>query len=303
MKYVAFLPPQGMSSVYAALGGYGTIEPVRDTKRLLSTISASHDDCLVIDPALITPQIAEAIAANVAEFPRALVAFSSVSTTALECAVILAQRTRARFVFRGTPNDRSALERALLLIPYSDLCTALLSRIESNIDRLPPAFRGRVLAMFANGDGPHSPDALSAASALTRRTLDRYLADAGFSSARRLVEAAHITTGYRAITATRIPLKTIASMLGYTVPRTMDAQFTLLLQTTTGQLRARPLPYIEVADRLAAGLTDREAAQDDATPDSKSMDGDTKPSLTLIDGRPRHRHVRLRASGDTGTKP
>lgn len=292
-----------MGSVYAALAGHGTIEPIRDTRGLLAAIASSEDECLVIDPALITPAVAETVSANLVEFSRPSVAFSSVTTAALESAVILAQRTPTRFVFRGTPNDRSALQRALLLIPDRDLCAAMLSRIAGPMDRLPPAFRARLLAMFANGDGPHSPDALSAASALTRRTLDRYLAEAGFVSARRLVEAAHIITGYRAITTSQIPLKSIASMLGYTVPRTMDAQFMLLLDTTSGQLRAEPLPCEEIADRLALRLTERGPHQDQDRSDSRNTSGDSKPSLTLIDGKPRHRHVRLKASGETGSKP
>lgn len=292
-----------MGCVYAALAGYGTIDSIPDARRLVAALASPHDDCLVIDPALITPAIAEAIAVNLAEFPRAVVAFSSVSTAALESAVILAQRTPARFVFRGTPNERSALERALLLTPDAELRAALLSGIDSQLNRLPPAFRDRLLTMFRTGDGPHSPDALSAATALTRRTLDRYLADAGFVSARRLIEAAHITSGYRAITTSRIPLKSIASMLGYTASRTMDAQFMLLLDTTSGKLRAQPLSFVEAAERLALRLTQREAKQDRDISHSRDPAGNGRPALTLINGKTRTRHVRLRASGEPGTKP
>lgn len=292
-----------MGCVYAALAGHGTIDSIPDARRLVAALAAPGDDCLVIDPALITPAIAESIAVNLAEFPRAVVAFSSVSTAALESAVILAQRTPARFIFRGTPNDRSALQRALLLTPDAELRAALLFRIDSHLNRLPPAFRDRLMTMFRTGDGPHSPDALSAATAFTRRTLDRYLADAGFVSARRLIEAAHITAGYRAITTSRIPLKSIASMLGYTASRTMDAQFMLLLDTTSGKLRARPLSFVEVAERLALRLTQREPRQERDISHTRAPAENGRPALTLINGRTRTRHARLRASGEPGTKP
>lgn len=301
MRYIVFLAPQAMGCVYTALGGYGIIESIPDARQLLAALAFPHDDCLVLDPALLTSGTAQSIAARLAQFPRPVVAFSSVNITALENAVILAQRTPACFVFRGTANERSALERAILLTPDVELWTAILARIDSQLNLLPPAIRDRVVAMFRTGDGPHSPDALSAAVALTRRSIDRHLADAGFVSARRLVEAAHLTSAYRAITRSRIPLTTIASLLGYKAPRTMDAQFTLLLDTTSGKLRTRPLRIAEAADTIAARLTDRKPHQKSDT--SRKLAADVKPSLTLINGRSRPRHVRLKASGEPVTKP
>ncbi len=290
-----------MGYVYAALGGYGIIDSIPDTRQLLAALAFPNDDCLVFDPALVTAGIAQSIAASLAQFPRPVVAFSSVSTAALESSVILAQRTPARFVFRGTANERSLLERALLLTPDAEFWTALVSRLDSNLNLLPPVIRDRLLAMFRTGDGPHSPDALSAAVSLPRRSMDRYIADAGFVSARKLVEATHLTSAYRTITRSRIPLTTIASLLGYKSQRTMDAQFTLLLDTTSGKLRARPLRAAEAADTLALRLTERKPRQKSNV--SGSPAEDAKPSLTLIHGRPRPRHVRLKASGEPVTKP
>jgi AraC-like DNA-binding protein len=301
LRYIVFLAPQAMGCVYSALGGYGTVDSMADVRQLVAALALPHDDCLIIDPALITADNAQLIAANLAQFPRPVVAFSSVNTAALDCIVVLAQRTPARFVFRGTANERSALAHAILLSPDADLCAALLSRIDVQLELLPPGIRERVLAMFRVGDGPHSPDALSAAVSLTRRSIDRHLADAGFVSARRLVEAAHLTSAYRVITRSNIPFNTIASLLGYKSQRTMDAQFTLLLDTTSGKLRARPLHVAEAADTLALRLTARKPHQKSDV--SRKPAEDARPSLTLINGRPRPRHVRLKASGEPVTKP
>jgi len=290
-----------MGYVYAALGGHGIIDSIPDARQLLTALDFPNDDCLVLDPALVTPDIAQSIAASFAQFPRPVVAFSSVSTAALESSVILAQRTPARFVFRGTVNERSALERAIVLTPDAEFCAAVLARLEANLNLLPPAIRERLVAMFRTGDGPHSPDALSAAVALPRRSMDRYIADAGFVSTRKMVEATHLTSAYRAITRSRIPFTTIASLLGYKSQRTMDAQFTLLLDTTSGKLRTRPLKVAEAADTLALRMTERKPRKQSDVPDNAAED--VKPSLTLIQGRPRPRHVRLKASGEPVTNP
>src|SRR6185437_15222821 len=127
-----------MGYVYAALGGHGIIDSIPDARQLLTALDFPNDDCLVLDPALVTPDIAQSIAASFAQFPRPVVAFSSVSTAALESSVILAQRTPARFVFRGTVNERSALERAIVLTPDAEFCAAVLARLEANLNLLPP---------------------------------------------------------------------------------------------------------------------------------------------------------------------
>ena len=285
--------------MYGILVGYGTVDSVLDisdtrrvesdvdARRLLAAIAAPNDDCLVIDPSLITPAVAESIADILREFPRPLVAYSSVTTAALDSAVVLARRTDARFVFRGTANEQSALQQALLLTPDVELRVVLLSKIEPQMSRLPLALRHRLREMFLTGDGVRSLDALAMSvmpttaklahgallrqmstqhpptvgtprsRVLTRRTLDRQLGKAGFVSGKRLLEAARVISGYSAVTAPRVPLKNIARMLGYTV-RTMNAQFMSMLGVSCTELRRMPLSPDEVAERLAKKLTERE---------------------------------------------
>lgn len=286
--------------MHTALNRHGTLSILPDSRRLLAELATPAADCLILDPALLTPSVAETTAALLAEYPRDVVAFSSVTTAALQSAVILAQRTSARFVFRGTPNERSALERALLLTPYAELSALVLALIEPQMNHLPAVIRDRVAAMFRDGDGPHSPDALAAATALTRRSVDRCLADAGFVSARRLVEAARTTSGYRAITTPGIPLVRIAEMLGYNAKRTMDAQLNVLLDTNSGALRARPLSCAEAASRLARSLTDAAYRETRKGPRARSDDpGTVKPSLRLIRSETQTSRGRRKASGDT----
>jgi hypothetical protein len=286
--------------VHSTLAGSGTVHTLLDVRHLLSELASPHDECLVLDPALLTPSVVETIATRLTEYPRDVVAFSSVTTAALESAVILAQRTSARFVFRGTPNEKAALERALLLTPDAALRSAVLALIEPNLERLPSGIRDRLVSMFRTGDGPHSPDALAAATAVTRRSMDRYLSDAGFPSTRLLVEAAHITSGYRAITGSQIPLRNIAAMLGYSGQRTMDAQLKVLLGVTSAALRAHPLTCDEAARRITLQLTGRETRRRRTVdvPRAATASG-TEAHLKLIRGDSPVAHVRRKASGET----
>lgn len=301
MRYAVLLSPHAVARVHTALSGHGTVDVLLDDRELLAELAVPRDECLVVDPALLTPALAEIVAARLQEFPRAFVAFSSVTTAALESAVILAQRSSARFVFRGTPNERSALERALLLAPDSTLGLAVLATLDANMSRLPSGVRTRVASMFRNGDGPASPTALAAASALARRSLDRYFADAGFVSARRVIEAARVTTAYRAITTSRTPLNHVASMLGYRSQRTLDAQLQLLLDTTCGRLRAEPLTVAEAARRLAMRLTQRATPRTSRSRRRDATQADPRRSgaaLVLLSGKSNSRAARKTATGE-----
>lgn len=297
LRYTALLPAQSLARVHTALDGTGSVDVVMDARALLASLATPRDDCLVVDPALITPVDAEMIAANITEFPRAMIAYSSVTTAALESAVVLAQGTPARFVFRGTPNERSALERALLA-PSTELGSALLAILGTNMNSLPAGLRERVATMFRNGDGPASPDALAAASTLSRRSLDRYLADAGLVSARRVIETARVMSAYRAIITSRTPLVRVAAMLGYKAQRTLDAQLAILLDTTSGKLRAAPLPFAEAARRLALRLTIREIQPVKETPRPQRVTDGGVTKLKLVDGDTHTRPARRTASRD-----
>jgi hypothetical protein len=294
------LNSSALACVHAALGNHGSVRQLSSVRKLLAELASPAADCLVLDPALLSPSVAETVATELAEFPRDVVAFSSVTTAALESAVILAQRTSARFVFRGTPNERSALERALMLTPYAELHTMVLGLIDPQLNRLSPVMRDRIVSMFRTGEGPYSPEALAAATALTRRSVDRSLAEAGFISARRLVEAARLTWGYRAITTPGIPLVNIAEMLGYKLKRTMDAQLTVLVGMPSGELRVQPLECADAANRIARNLTE----EHDRPPHSKKPRGrsardENNTTLTLIKSDDNTSRGRRIVSGDS----
>ncbi len=288
--------------MHTALAGHGTVDVLLGVRELLAELASPRDECIVLDPALVTLADAESIAAWLTKYPRPVVVFSSVTTAALESGVLLAQRTSARFIFRGTPNERSALECALLLTPDAPLGVALLAILEDNMNRLPSGIRNRMASMFQNGDCPSSPKALAAASAMARRSLDRCLAEAGFVSTRKVIEAARVTSAYRAITTSRTPLGHIASMLGYKSQRTLDAQMTLLMSTTSGKLRTDPLSCAEAADFLAARLIARETPPERKSPYPRrahgSAPGSGMTSLKLVDSKSHIRHRRRTASGD-----
>ncbi len=298
MRYAVLLSPQAIARVHSVLADNGAIDVLLDTRALLAELVSPHDEGLILDPALLSTSIADTIASSIAEYPRALIAYSSVTTAALESAVILAQRTSARFVFRGTPNERSLLEQAVLLLPDINLGNDLLVLLEPNLELLPHGLRRRLTTMFRNGDGPFTPDSLAAATAVARRSLDRNLSAAGFTSARRVIEAVRVASAFRAITASRTPLGHVAMVLGYKSKRTLDTQLKLLLDITSSKLRTDPLPSSEAANRLMIQLTAREPgkyAQSDRMP--QKIPGSGRALKLVVDDQS-NEDARRNASAD-----
>ncbi|MEO7101879.1 MAG: hypothetical protein ABI311_00965, partial [Gemmatimonadaceae bacterium] len=287
--------------VHAVLGDHGSIDVLQDAQALITELSSPRDECIVLDPALITPAIAQTIASSVAAFPRPIVAYSSVTTEALESAVILAQYTAASFVFRGTPNERSALEHALLLTPDSTLGIELLALLQENMAKLPTGLRHRMTTILRNGDGPQSPDALAAASAIARRSLDRSLAEAGFTSARRVIEVVRIMSAFRAITTSRMALTQIATMLGYRSQRALDMKLGQFLDTTGSRLRKQPSSTQESARKLSIQLTSREPVQQKADPlPAAKPKKPGAPGLRLVTDDQNSKHQSRRSASGEG---
>jgi len=282
--------------------GHGTIDVVLDVRQLLAELAFPRDECVVLDPSLVSAAAAENIADAIARYPRALVAYSSVTTSALESSVVLAQRTSARFVFRGTPNERSALQRALLLTPNSELGAQVLVALEPHLHQLPQMLRDKIESMFSTGDGPGSSDALAAASSITRRSLDRRVTDAGLLSARAVIEAARVTWSYRAITESIVPLGRIAALLGYNSSRTMDQQIRRSIGASSSQLRQYPLALPDATERLVHHLVASEDAKQTRSKNTQTPE-DVKASFKLITGGMRSRRGNRIIPPDARTNP
>lgn len=290
-----------LGAVHAALAGHGEIDVLGDVRQLLSELEYPNDACIVLDPALVSATAAEHVVHAIQKHPRYVVAYSSTTMPGIEIGAVLSRIEAIRFVFRGTPNERTVLQRALLLTPNSAMASALLLAVDDNLSRLPQLLRERISNLFRGTDGPASSDALAAASGITRRSLDRRVPDAGFVSARAIIEAARIAWAYRAITESVIPLGRIAAMLGYTSSRTMDQQLKRLMDTTGSKLREQPLPVPDATQLLVQHLlVPNERASCPVAPFASEQ---SRPVLKLIDGGARSRRGTRIISPESRTKP
>lgn len=265
MRYVTLLGPSALSRVRVALEGHGAIASAGSASELADHLGGDSEACLVLDPSLLTASSADELAQHCAMHPVAIVVYGSVTHQALESTVTLAQRTAAQFVFHGVPNERSALARALLLAPDPRLGAMLATTLAPQITLLPDVLAENVIAMLRGASNAVSPEELATQSAFARRTMDRWIARAGFTSARLLAAAARVARVYRAIVASDVPLKRLAAMVGYRSQRTLDQQLEVLAGVASSTLRRAPLPASDLVSRMTTALVQPAPSGDGAS--------------------------------------
>jgi len=254
VRYVTLLGPPSIAMVKSTLGGVGTTCAVRTLSELIRKLKEPQESCVILDPALLSSVAAEEVAKNTAQLPCHLVLYASITPRSLEASVILARKTNAQFVFSGAPDEKQALARALLP-PDVETGVHLLAALHSQVELLPQPLRNTVSTLLTTGTGPLTPNALARQSTLSRRTMDRQLAQAGFASSRLLIASAHIFRVLPAITCSTVPFRRVAIMLGYSTQRSLNRQLYALFNCTSSQLRSAPILPSVAASLAAQKLT------------------------------------------------
>lgn len=271
MRYVTLLGPVAVQRVHLALQGFSAPVPLRNAAGLISELRNSSELCVVLDPALLTLTDAQEIVGLIVRFPLSVVVYTSVTKEAMELAVLFARRTSAEFIFAGSTDERAGLARALLLTPDVKLAEGLVNALQDHIAVLPVQLRDEVTGMLKTGGGPPTPDALARQSALPRRTMDRWLARAGFTSGRLLVASARVMGAYSAITSSKIPFRRIAAMIGYPTQRALDTKLRALFDRSSASLRAYPPDRAKAIILVAEHLTTQKHIRNADTPDSPDV--------------------------------
>lgn len=257
MQFLTFVSKTALRRITATATPFGSVVAVANLAALKTCMRSHAESCIIVDPALLSVVEADEVAKVAAELLRPVVAYTSLTQSAMQSAVVLALQAHAQFVYQGTPDERGALTRVLVAIPGPELGGALVAALSPRLDHLTPPLREVVLSILRTGSGPLSSAGLALRSGVPRRTMDRSIVSAGFKSTRLLIAAAKIVRSYRAITTTSTSFKRIAAALGYASQRTLDRQCRLLLGTSIANLRQTPIPVPETVDVLASRIVRR----------------------------------------------
>lgn len=167
-----------------------------------------------------------------------VILYTSLTPHAMAATARLARAARTEVVLR---DHNSTIHLRALLGTLSDLRVGslLLRHLRVPLARMPRLLRRNSTDMFASGTPYESAEALADASAMTRRSLDRWVARCGLTSTRLLLAAARLSAGAGYLLDTEIPLAQVAALLGYGRARPLDKQCQALLGASANTARLK----------------------------------------------------------------
>jgi len=191
---------------------------------LLADVRSGRGDVAIVDPCADGDRVAASHADALASLRPPLtpvVAYVSVTASAMHAVIRLVRASTAEIVIRGVDDSREMLEAAAHRAVASSAAAQLVSDVGAPFDSLPPEIVEAIRFAFVRPDRVRSVEDLAASARMTRRSLDRWLARAGITSARTLLSCARATAAYHLIAVGNVQRRRAAALSGYSSARSL----------------------------------------------------------------------------------
>lgn len=170
--------------------------------------------------------------------PATLIAvYTSLRPSVMSDIVELAQHGVQDVIIYGTDDTRSRFDELMERGAALPLTGAVVQLLESNLRLLRPTLAAAVKEMFDSPRRLASVPQLAAAGGMTRRSLYRHLAAAGFHSPRLLVASARVVRAAHVLAHSELTVREVALSLGFSKPDIMTLQVVSLTGLRPRQLR------------------------------------------------------------------
>jgi AraC-like DNA-binding protein len=192
MILAALLPLADIHRVRNAIP-HGRVVTFAGYKDLCQALKNGSYDSLVIDTALVGTDCTEIIRCIKSTHLPVLV-YIEANPRSIALFLELLPAGVSQVVLRGIDDSETMLARALGELPLRNLGIDFLYSFRPNLSRVPVHLRAALIEVFSTRPVP-SPKALAATAGATRRSIDRWLSDAGlrpiswFISLARLLSA------------------------------------------------------------------------------------------------------------------
>jgi AraC-like DNA-binding protein len=208
---------------------------------------------IVADPAAINGQCGDVLVQLRDARPSIVITiYTMLRASVMSSIVRLAQRGVQDVVIYGTDDSKARFDALIERSAATPLTSAILRLLDSKLNRLPSPLAGAVREMFEAPRTLGNVHQLAAAAGVTRRSLYRHCAAAGFPSPRLLVASARIVRAAHVLAHSEMSVRDVAFSLGFSKPDVL----TLQVMSLTG-LRPRQLRDSNVLATLPSILADR----------------------------------------------
>ena len=247
MNVLSFLGSSAHAQLVRALPPPHRITRTNDWPTLLLALQEARCDVAVIDPCLGAPhasaeRLRELVDATNGSATTPIVGYFAVSAAAIRAAHTFARLGPAdvsNIVVRGFDDAVDALSATLHRVVSSTAASRLVRSVGNPFAALPPAAARAVVTLFHHPERMRSVSDLAAEAGTTRRSLDRWLAQAGLASARTLLACARANAAFHLMTASHVRAARAADMLGYASPRALAREMQALTGCAPSAIRGQ----------------------------------------------------------------
>ena len=224
-----YLSPQSLAHVQHAFPPAHRVSNAGTWGALVADLHHRRCDVAIVDPCAGGDHRAQgrlsALTQAMALVPSIpVIGYVSVTASAIRVVQALVRSGAPEIVIRGVDDSLDALTRAIHRAVAACGWSGVASTVEAPLQALPLPVATAIQAAFTHPEQVRSVCDLAAAARMTRRSLDRWLARTGFSSARTVLSCARVNAAFHLLTGGSVRVAEAALLVGYSSSRSLTRE-------------------------------------------------------------------------------
>ena len=223
---LCFLQPQPLAQVNRAFPRPHRVTNASTWDAFVSDVRHERCDIAIVDPCaggnqLMSDRLGSLASVLEVGLTIPIVGYVSVTASAMRGVQGLVALGAAEIVIRGVDDSAEALSATVHRTVAASSASRVVRAVGVPFEALPSGVASAIQQAFRRPADVCSVADLAAAAKTTRRSLDRWLARAGFASARTLLACARVNAAFHMLAAGSIRMQHAASALGYSSSRAL----------------------------------------------------------------------------------
>ena len=229
-----YLSPQSLAHVQHAFPPPHCVRSASTWGALVSDLYQRRCDVAIVDPCAggdhFAPGRLSALTHAMTLVPCIpVIGYVSVTASAIRVVQTLVRSGAPEIVIRGVDDSFDALAGAVQRAAATCGWAGVASAIEIPLQALPVPVASAIHAAFTRPQRVRSVSDFAAAARMTRRSLDRWLARAGFCPARTLLACARVNVAFQLLAGGSVRVAEAALLVGYASSRSLTRELSTIL--------------------------------------------------------------------------
>ncbi len=236
MQLITLLTDDALQTLRYAVGSPHTLQATRSVDSFATALARQPLLPIVLDPMVVAERHFRSLLTTIAPRAGGALLYSELSRDASARIIHAARDGVCEVVIRGL-DDAPRLRRRVEDLSRGSAQGMLFQRLVLHVDRLPVGLRELVVSLFGEHPIPEEVVDFAEMAGVHRRSLDRWVARAGFRSPARLLHGARLARAWSPLIMQRFTLERIADEAGYRSAGQLRSHMARLLGMSPTDLR------------------------------------------------------------------